>query len=512
MLAKIYSAAVRGVDGYVVEVEADVSAGLSSYSTVGLPDVAVRESKERVQSAVRNSGFDYPPGSYTINLAPADVKKEGPAFDLPVALAILLATRQLIAVRRDKLAVVGELSLDGELRPVRGVLPLAAALEREGFEALIVPPQNAREAALVENLAVYPARTLAEAGEFIEGRLELEPHHVDLESEFAQAAVYGVDLQDVKGQEHAKRALEVAAAGGHNLLMIGPPGAGKTMLARRLPTILPDMSLEEALETTRVHSVAGTLPPERALVATRPFRSPHHTISAAGLIGGGSYPRPGEVSLAHHGVLFLDELPEFERRVLEVLRQPMEDRRVTIARAQISLTFPAGFTLVASMNPCPCGYHGDPKHSCTCSPAQISRYRSKISGPLLDRVDIHLEVPAVPYEELAAKSGGEPGEVAKQRVNAARRRQRERYTGHGVHSNAGLSSKLIRRFCRPTEQARQLLRQAVDRLGFSARAYDRVLKLSRTIADLEGAEQINAAHVSEGIAYRSLDREFKGGV
>lgn len=506
MLAKIYSAAVKGVDGYPVEVEADVSAGLSSFSTVGLPDAAVKESKDRVQAAVRNSGYDFAPGSYTINLAPADIKKEGPSFDLPIALAILIATRQLISTRRDRLAVVGELALDGAVRPVRGVLPLAAALKREGFDALIVPADNAREAALVDELDVYPVTDLAEAGEFIEGRRKLDPFNVDLEAEFAQAAHYPVDLVDVKGQEHAKRALEVAAAGSHNLLMIGPPGAGKTMLARRLPTILPDLSLDEALETTRVHSVAGTLPAGRALVATRPFRSPHHTISAAGLIGGGSYPRPGEVSLAHHGVLFLDELPEFERRVLEVMRQPMEDRIVTIARAQISLTFPASFTLVTSMNPCPCGYHGDPKHSCSCTPAQISRYRAKISGPLLDRIDIHLEVPAVPYEELAGREAGEQSATVKHRVNTARTLQRERYAETSVHSNAELNSKLIRRYCRPTDEARHLLRQAVDRLGFSARAYDRVLKLARTIADLEGDEVINAAHVSEGIAYRSLDR------
>ncbi|HDR06665.1 MAG TPA: ATP-binding protein [Candidatus Coatesbacteria bacterium] len=509
MLAKVFSAAVRGVEGYLVEVEADVSPGLSTFFTVGLPDVAVKESKDRVRAAVRNSGYDFAPGSYTVNLAPADMKKEGPAFDLPIALAVLIATRQIVAVRRDRLAVVGELSLDGALRGVHGILPIAVALRDEGFRALAVPKENAKEAALVDGLDVFALETLAQAAELLEGRLTPEPFKVDLQEEFSQAAHYAVDLSDVKGQEHAKRALEVAAAGGHNLLMMGPPGAGKTMLARRLPTILPKLSLDEALETTKVHSVAGMLPPNQALVATRPFRSPHHTISSAGLIGGGSYPRPGEVSLAHHGILFLDELPEFERHVLEVLRQPLEDRRVTIARAQVSLTFPAGFTLVASMNPCPCGYYGDPNHNCNCSPPSIRRYRSKISGPLLDRIDIHLEVPAVPYRELSAERSGEPSEVVCERVNAARERQQERYAGTGIHSNAGLTSKMIRAFCQPEPEAQQLLHQAVDRLGFSARAYDRVLKLARTIADLEGADNITAAHVSEGIAYRSLDRKFK---
>ncbi len=508
MLAKVFSAAVRGVEGYIVEVEADVSPGLSSFFTVGLPDVAVKESKDRVRAAVRNSGYDFAPGTYTVNLAPADTKKEGPAFDLPIALAILIATRQLVAVRRDRIAVIGELSLDGSLRGVRGILPIAVALRREGFKAFVVPKENAKEAALVDGLDVYALESLSQAAELLEGRLTPEPFKVNVQEEFAQAALYPVDLVDVKGQEHAKRALEVAAAGGHNLLMIGPPGAGKTMLARRLPTILPQMSLEEALETTKVHSVAGILPPNRAVVATRPFRSPHHTISSAGLIGGGSYPRPGEVSLAQHGVLFLDELPEFERGVLEVLRQPLEDRWVTIARAQISLTFPASFTLVSSMNPCPCGYYGDPSHNCTCSPAHIRRYRSKISGPLLDRIDIHLEVPAVRYRELSAERSGEPSAIVRERVNVARKRQQERYAGSGIHSNAELTSNLIGTYCQPEAEAQKLLHQAVDRLGFSARAYDRVLKLARTIADLEGAETITAAHISEGIAYRSLDRHF----
>jgi len=509
MLAKVFSAAVSGVNGYPVEVEADVSPGMPHFVTVGLPDAAVKESKDRVQAAMRNSGFDFAPGKYTINLAPADTKKEGPAFDLPIALAILIATRQVIAIQRDKTAVIGELSLDGTVRGVRGILPIAAALRTAGFETLLVSPENAKEAALVDGLAVYPVKNLGEAAGLIEGRLTMEPFRVDLKAEFAQAASYPLDLEDVKGQEHAKRALEVAAAGGHNLLMIGPPGAGKTMLARRLPTILPDLSLAESLETTKVHSVAGALPSDKALIATRPFRAPHHTISYAGLIGGGSYPRPGEVSLAHNGILFLDELPEFERSVLEVLRQPLEDRSVNIARAQISLTFPASFTLVASMNPCPCGYHGDPNHSCSCTPAQISRYRAKISGPLLDRIDIHLEVPAVPYRDLSGDRSGDTSEVIRQRVNAARRRQQERYKGTEVHANAALTSPMIRRFCQPDDSARQLLQQAVDRLGFSARAYDRVLKLARTIADLEEVEQISAAHISEAIAYRSLDRKTR---
>ncbi|MBU0983577.1 MAG: YifB family Mg chelatase-like AAA ATPase [candidate division Zixibacteria bacterium] len=510
MLARVLSSATLGVDAYTVEVEADIQQQLPAFITVGLPDGAVRESKERVTAAIKNSDFVFPSKKVTINLAPADIKKEGSAFDLPMAVGILAATGQILRDRFDDFVLLGELSLDGDVRGVRGALPMAMNIVAgNGVRGLLVPPDNAREAAIAGTVPVYPVKSLKDAVAFLEDESTIAAHKIDINSVFEQARQYTVDFSDVKGQESAKRALEIAAAGGHNIIMIGPPGSGKTMLARRMPTILPDLSIGEALETTKIHSVAGRLPADTALVATRPFRSPHHTISYAGLVGGGTVPKPGEVSLANNGVLFLDELPEFKKDILEMLRQPMEDHQVTISRASTTLTYPAGFMLVSAMNPCPCGYYGDVSHECKCTAGEIQRYMSKISGPLLDRIDIHISVPSVKFKELSADARGEESSVIRQRVNRARRRQLERFKNEPeIYANAQMESRDTRGYCRIDDKSQSLLALAIKQQGLSARAYDRILKVSRTIADLEDVDEIQMGHVAEAIHYRSLDRQL----
>lgn len=511
MLAKIHSATVEGVTGLLVEVEVDIAFGLPAFATVGLPEAAVRESKDRVKAAIKNSGYEFPAHRITVNLAPADLRKAGTAYDLPIAVGIIAASGICPDLTLNRYLLIGELSLDGRVRPVPGVLPIVLAARRQGLAGVVVPMENAREAAVVQGVDVIPVRYLHQAIDFFAGIEEILPEEVDVEAFFRGGHPFDADLSEVKGQEHAKRALEIAAAGGHNLLFEGPPGSGKTMMARRLPSIMPDLTLDEALETTGIYSVAGLVGKEEGLVTQRPFRAPHHSISDAGLIGGGQVPRPGEVSLAHNGVLFLDELAEFKKNILEGLRQPLEDGSVTISRAASSLSFPANFVLVAASNPCPCGFLGDENHQCSCSPTQIQRYRGRISGPLLDRIDMYVEVAAVQFKELSALSDGESSATIKERVVRARARQRERFSGLSqVYSNSQMSAKLIKRFCALDRPAEQLLEKAMQRLGLSARAYRRIQKIARTIADLAGEERIQTAHVAEAIQYRRLDRKKAG--
>lgn len=508
MLARVKSGALRGVDAYIVEVEVDIAPGLPAFTTVGLPEAAVKESKDRVKAALKNSGYQFPLNRVTINLAPADVRKEGTGFDLPVAIGLLAAQGIVPPESLEKYLVIGELFLDGRLKATRGVLSMALATRQAGLAGVVVPRDNAREAAVVQDIAVYPLETLAAVVEFLQGRNQIAPEPPPLLDLLGSDAADEVDFREVKGQAQVKRALVIAAAGSHNIIMIGPPGAGKTMLARRLPTILPPLTFEEALETSKIYSILGQLPPDQALLTRRPFRHPHHTISDAGLIGGGRIPRPGEVSLAHNGVLFLDELPEFKRQVLEVLRQPLEEGYVTLSRATSSLGYPARFMLVAAMNPCPCGFLGDPKRTCSCTPRQIQAYQARISGPLLDRIDIQIAVPAVRFQELATPADGENSQQLRQLVLTARQIQARRFARSRYHCNAQMPTRHLKQFCALHRDALRLLETAMERLGLSARAYNRILKIARTIADLEEAEHIGVPHIAEAIQYRSLDRKL----